>query len=60
MISVIEVIKGRFSLSLKCLTLVKKNCWITNVYGPCGYRERKLVWPELSFLLACSAEAWCV
>ena len=30
-ISVTEVIKRRFSLSIKCLTLCKKVCWITNV-----------------------------
>ena len=59
-ISVTEVIKRHFSLSIKCLTLCKKVCWITNVYGPCGCRERKLVWPELSSLADCSAVAWCI
>ena len=59
-ISITEVIKRRFSLSIKCLTLCKKVCWITNVYAPCGYRERKLVWLELSSLDACSSGAWCV
>ena len=56
-ISVIQVIKGRFSLSIKYLSLSNQIFWITNVYGPCGYSERKLIWPELSAL---TAEAWCL
>ena len=40
-VSVIEVLKGGYSLSVKCLTTSKKCCWITNVYGPNDYRERK-------------------
>lgn len=37
---VLESLKGGYSLTVKCLTLCKKVCWITNVYGPNDYRER--------------------
>ena len=42
-VETMETIRGRYSLSIKCVTLCKKCCWVTNVYGPYGYRERKLV-----------------
>ncbi|KAA0045287.1 uncharacterized protein E6C27_scaffold316G00450 [Cucumis melo var. makuwa] len=51
-ISVPEVIKGRFALSVKCTTICKKPCWISNVYGPTLHQERKLIWLELSFFAA--------
>lgn len=38
-IPVNEVLKGGYSLSIKCLTINKKICWITNVHGPNDYRE---------------------
>ena len=59
-VSVIEVLKGGYSLSVKCLTINKKCCWITNVYGPNDYRERKHLWEELFSLVAYCAEAWCI
>lgn len=31
--SVIETLKGCYSLSLKCLTICKMMCWITNIHG---------------------------
>ena len=59
-ISVIEVLKGGYSLSVKCLTINKKSCWITNVYGPNDYRKRKHLWAELQSLAAYCVEAWCI
>ena len=59
-ISVPEVIKGRFALSVKCTTICKKPCWISNVYGPTLHQERKLIWLELSFFAALCLGAWCV
>ena len=59
-ITVVETIKGMFSFSIKCSTVCKKSCWITNVYGPCKYKERRFMWPELLSLLECCVEAWCM
>lgn len=59
-ITVVETIKGQFSLLIKGDTMCKKRCWMTNVYGPCGYIERRHVWPELLPSLECSEEAWCM
>ena len=58
-ITVVETIRRRYSLSIKRVTLCKRCCWVTNVYDPCGYRERKLVWPEL-LNIDCREEAWCL
>lgn len=49
-ISVVEVLNGEYSLIVKCVTVCKKVCWITNVYGPTDYREKWLVWIELASL----------
>ena len=56
-ITVLVVIKGRFSISIKCLSSCKQKFWVTNVYEPCGYTETKFIWPELSSLSQCLAEA---
>lgn len=58
-ISVTEVLKGGYSLSIKCTTICKKIWWITNVYGPSNYRERKYLWPKLLSLSAYCMEPWC-
>ena len=55
-ITVVEIIKRRFSLSIKGDTICKKCGWISNVYGLCGYRERRLIWPELLSILECGVE----
>ena len=48
-ITVVENIKGRFSLSIKGDTMCKKRCWITNVYGSCGYwLQRKKLFGQSS------------
>lgn len=36
-IVIVEVLKGGYSLSVKCQTITKKSCWISNVYGPNDY-----------------------
>lgn len=46
-LSVVESLKGGYSLSVKFLTIRGKHCLVTNVYGPCDYKERKFLWPEL-------------
>lgn len=51
-ISVIETLKGGYSLSVKCKTLNRKVCWVTNVYGSTDYKERKYIWLELASLAA--------
>lgn len=33
-LSVIETLKEGYSLSVKCKTVCRKVCWVTNVYGP--------------------------
>ena len=58
-ITVVETIRGRYCLSIK-VSLCKKCCWVTNVYGSCGYRERKLVSPEILTITECGEEAWCL
>lgn len=59
-ISVAQVLKGGYSLTVKCLTINKKSFWITNVYRPNDYRERKHLWAELQSLAAYCVEAWCI
>lgn len=59
-ISVIETLKGGYTLSVKCKTLCKKVCWVTNVYGPTDYKERKHIWPELQALAVYCTNAWCL
>lgn len=58
--SVIEILKGGYSLSMKCKTICKKECWITNVYGLTDYRERSFVWLELFSLSDYILEPWCI
>lgn len=59
-ISVMKTLKGGYSLSVKCVTFCKKICWVTNVYGPNDYKERRFVWPELSSLSIYCSELWCI
>lgn len=59
-LSVMDVLQGGYSLSLKFSTLCKKECWVTNVCGPTDYRERKYIWPELLSLIGYCTEAWCL
>lgn len=49
-VSITEVLKRGYSLSIKCSTLYRKTCWVTNVYGPIDYKDRKFIQPELSSL----------
>ena len=58
--SLSEVIKGRFALSVKCTTVCKKPCWISNVYDPTLHQERKLIWSELNSPATLRLDAWCV
>ena len=44
---VVRTLKGEYSSSVKCITICKRTCWITNVYGPNDYKERNFVWPKL-------------
>lgn len=37
---------------------VRRFVWITNVYGPTNYRERRFLWPELSSLSDYRVEPW--
>lgn len=39
-------LKGGYSLSIKFLIHCKKTFWITNVYGPYYYKERRFLWPN--------------
>lgn len=57
--SVTETLKGGYSLSVKCITLWRKTCCLTNVYGPTDYKDRKFVWPGLLILSDYCMEAWC-
>lgn len=59
-ISIIETLKGGYSLSVKCLTLAKKSCWVTHVYGPNDYRERRHLWSELQSLSVYCLEPRCI
>lgn len=59
-VTVVETFKGKYSLSVKCSTVYKKTCSITNVYGLCDYRERRSVWLELFSLLDYCFDAWCM
>lgn len=45
-VQMIEVLKGGFTISVHFSTLSKDKRWISNIYGPCDYKERKLLWPE--------------
>ena len=38
-LSVIDVLKVGYSLSVKCKTSCNKLCWVTNVYEPTDYAE---------------------
>lgn len=49
-ISVSEVLKGGYSLSVKCSTISRKVCWIMNVYRPTYYRERIFMATTLFFI----------
>lgn len=49
-ITVTKVLKGGYSIYVKCLTICKKAHWISNVYCPTDFRERKFIWPELQSL----------
>lgn len=55
-----KTLKGRYSSTVKCITLCRKTCWKSNVYGQNNYREKKSLWPELLILLKFCLEAWCV
>lgn len=59
-LKVIETLKGGYSLSINHITVCKKSCWITNVYGPNDHKERRLVWPELLSLSNYCTKAWCI
>lgn len=59
-ILVIEVLKGGYSLSVKCSTIYKKLCWVTNVYRSMDYKERRFIWPKLSSLSAYCTDSWCI
>ncbi|XP_038876676.1 uncharacterized protein LOC120069076 [Benincasa hispida] len=59
-ILVSSISKDEFSLSIKCQTINKKICWITNVYGPCDYQERRRLWAELSSLAEKLDDPWCI
>lgn len=49
-VSLIEILKGGYSLSIKCITIGKKICWVENVYGANDYKELRFVWSELSII----------
>lgn len=59
-VSVLEFIKGGYSLSIKILALCKKICWISNVYGPNDYKEPKHLWLELLSLSYNISDPWCM
>ena len=44
-LSIIKVLKRDYSLSIKCSTINRKICWISNIYGPTHYRDRNQIWP---------------
>ena len=49
-LSIIDVPKRDYSLSVKYSTINKRICWISIIYGPTHYRENNQIWPELSLL----------
>lgn len=57
-ISVLESLKEGHSLSVKCKTLNRKVCWVTNIHGPPDYRERRFIWPESASLSAYCTNPW--
>lgn len=59
-IKVVETLKGGYSLSINSITSCKKSCWITNVYGPYDYEERRFVWLVLVSLSGYCTGAWCI
>ena len=59
-ISVNEVLKDGYSLSIRCQTSCKKVCWISIVYGPTNYRERKHLWLVLQSLADYCEDPWCI
>lgn len=46
-IIVSEVLKGVYSLTTKAFFQLYKVFWITNVYDPADYKERKYFWSDL-------------
>lgn len=47
-VKVIDILKGRFSLSSLCCLEGSSDLWVyCTVYGPCGMRDKLLFWQEL-------------
>ena len=57
---IIEVLKIGQSLSIKCSTINRKICQISNIYGPTLYQERNHIWSKLSSLSDLCTRAWCM
>ena len=57
-ISLLDITKGEFSFTIKCCTICKKHCWISDVYGPIDSRERRRLWAELMSIVDSCNEPW--
>lgn len=59
-VSLVEFLKGGYSLSVKFRTQCNNDCWVTIIYGATDYRERRFLWPELTSVFHYCLEPWCL
>ncbi|KAK9934053.1 hypothetical protein M0R45_021214 [Rubus argutus] len=59
-VSVVESVIGAFSVSIKIKGLDGNDWWLSGVYGPNSFRERKLFWEELAGLYGLCGRRWCL
>lgn len=55
-----ETLKGVLSLSILFSFSNSKEFWITNVYGPSDYKERRNFWLELHDISSYCDKLWCI
>lgn len=59
-IQVKEVLEGSFSISI-CISFSSlTDVWLTNVYGPTDYLEKKSFWTVLLDLACYVGNCWCI
>lgn len=59
-IDVVNSFLGAFSITIQCSFQGQKEGWITGVYGPCDYQDRKRFLLELYDLQGLCQGIWCV
>uniref|UniRef100_A0A803QD86 Endonuclease/exonuclease/phosphatase domain-containing protein n=1 Tax=Cannabis sativa TaxID=3483 RepID=A0A803QD86_CANSA len=59
-ISVLDSLVGKFSISVLTNSEGKEPWWFLGVYGPCSYKLRPEFWDELAGLSSICGESWCV